>query len=70
MGRKGHYKHQPLVDLTCSASDLPPAPAVPVYEPRPVYHGDGCDCESCCDIRTAMDVYLSARENYLRNGFQ
>lgn len=56
-----------LLDLN---APIPKQTPVPPRPPRPVYHSDECGCESCCDIRAAMDLYLSAKKNYEANGFQ
>ncbi len=66
---KGHYKHDTPLNLQCEASDIPAQEPAPAYVPRPKYHGDECDCDSCCDIRASMDIYLKARANYQLNGF-
>lgn len=58
-----------LMDLHCDPAQLPPQPPAPAWPVRPVYHGDGCPCESCCDIRASMDIYLRQRDLYSQNGF-
>jgi hypothetical protein len=43
-----------------------------IVEPRqerPVYHGDNCPCEACCDTRASVDIYLRQRELFSQNGF-
>jgi hypothetical protein len=66
---KTRYHHETPLDLhTMPDTPLPAqSPLPPVV--RHVYHGDTCSCESCCDLRAAMDLYLRARKNWHENGF-
>lgn len=66
------YRGQPLVDLSVPAPGLEPllpseGPLAPA--PRPQYHGDECSCESCCDIRASVDIYLQNKHLFELNGF-
>jgi len=61
-----NYKGQSLVDFTADAPGWEPlnplgGPLSP--EPKPVYHSDECSCETCCDIRASMDLYLDGKRN-------
>lgn len=38
-------------------------------EPRPKYHDDWCNCESCLDIRAAVENYVTAKKLFDQNGF-
>lgn len=72
---KGHYKHFPAIDLhtplTAHEQSMVNHVGGKAEAPinRPEYHTDECNCESCCDIRAAMDVYLRQRELFSQNGF-
>jgi len=57
-----------LLDLH-SPQTVPGTDAVITPRQRPVYHGDDCNCDSCCDMRAAVDNYLKARTAFNINGF-
>lgn len=56
-----------LLDLSAPAPGI--EPPRPERTPRPVYHSDECSCESCCDIRASMDLYLEAKANLNLNNW-
>jgi hypothetical protein len=66
MNRKGHYRGQPLIDLTCDPKDLPPEPLSPtggplLPEPRRPPHEAGCWCVACWQAGLAYGEYLKAK---------
>jgi hypothetical protein len=61
MNKRGHYRGQSLIDLTCSPDELPAEPAHVIREPRRPPHEAGCFCVECHNAGVRYADYLAQK---------